>query len=214
MEHYGGYLTTVEGRGYLEGSACANPTPKFGPGPKPKHKRKEREQLQLNAGPNTHHTSPAAISPAIPAAPFWNPISSTKLENLVPVMARLSQDMVVKTEEGTDLMGSLDPHYFEQYGGKHLPSLATTHSATTKLLQFWQSQLLTPFGAGAASFPPVIHGNKANNASFCDMVDPTSQLPALARPLSLPWSTGFAGFNDNDLVASMAPPKLTVSSYT
>lgn len=215
MKRYGDYLipVTVKGRGYLEGSA--NPTPKYEPGPKPKQERKERERQHLDAEANRHRTPPlVTVSQVFPSAPTWNPIQSTQLAQFTSLMAHLPQDVVVKTEEDTDMMGSLDPHYFEQYGGKHLPSLTATHSAMWEHLQLLRLRSLICFGAGAANFPPAMNCSNINNASFYNMVGHTSQLPPLARTMYLPWNTGFAGFNDVELGVPMALPNPTVSSYT
>lgn len=89
-------------------------------GPKPQQIRKQRQQQQQQqAHFETLHTSTHHI------APSSNPFRLTQLPRfpqLPPFMAQLAQDVVVK-EEDASMMGSLDSHYLEQYGGEHLPSL-------------------------------------------------------------------------------------------
>lgn len=139
MELRSGYLTPVKSQGQREAlSTPEDSTSGREFGNRLKHERKEREQQEagIEISPPSMHQNPAFTSfPAFPSAPAWNPMQLNGFSQIPSLMPHLPQDTMVKVE-GADGIGHLDPHYLEQYRGKHLPSLTARQPATGQHLQF------------------------------------------------------------------------------
>lgn len=139
MEFRSGYLTPVKSQDRREALGTPeNSASGYESGTGPKHEWKERGQQEVDKEilPSSTHQTPAFASfPAFPSAPDRNPMQLNRFSQFLPFMPHLPQDTMVKVE-GADGMGHLDPHYLEQYRGKHLPSLTARQPATGEHLQF------------------------------------------------------------------------------
>lgn len=151
MDILSGYLTTVQLKSQQDAlGGSRDPASAPVPAPRPMQKRKE----QVDATITTTSTCGApsfgeysAISSAAAGFPFQVD-ESTQFQYL---MAPLPQDVAVKAE-GADMMGGLDPHYFEQYGGEHLPSSMPSHPSILFAPVFLSLTSTDPFWSRSRSF--------------------------------------------------------------
>lgn len=227
-----GSIDSDSGFGFgCESESEYEPEPELKPQQKQRQKEEKKKQKQLlpsNASvtssrphqPRPINPTPSSISlPTGKSAGDLAPSSSVGIsQNLLrfpqipwsqPQMAQLPQN-VATAAQNVNLIGSLDPHYIEQYSGKLLP-----FSNDMKLGDFnGFPNVLFPTGAANSSL--LEGGSNTIGSTFYGPLSGIQQFPSLPLPpLDLPFNMPYGlnpidGFNFG---MPMALPDFNVSSF-